>query len=121
MARPKNGVIVAGQDTVTVGCRLPNGLIIDDPLNPNRMVILNGRNKATIIGAQYGVTLVDKEFWDMWISQNANFSAVKSGAIFAVGNIKDIAIAAKEVENERTGFEPMPQKVPGIEPAKESE
>lgn len=102
--------------TVIIGCRLPQGIILDHPLAPEKKVELKGKNKALIIGAEYSTTEVDGEFWEAWKTVHADFPALKSGAIFEAKNVTEAASVAKELEGEVTGFEPMAQNTQGVKP-----
>lgn len=93
--------------TVSVGCKLPNGIILHHPLKPEISVTLNGRNAAPIIGSDHGKTDVDAEFWDAWISANATFAPLTSGAIFVAKNAESLAAVAAEYKERTTGLEPM--------------
>jgi len=106
--------VAVGSTSVTVGCKLPHGIILDHPLDPDKKVALNGKNKALIIGADYGTTEVDGEFWEQWKTVHKDFPAIKSGAIFEAGNAAEAAAVAKELEGEKTGFEPMEQNADGV-------
>jgi hypothetical protein len=99
-----------------VCCKLPHGIVLQHPMDANNTVTLNGLNKAIIIGAQYTTNAVDSDFWDHWILANADFPAVKSGAIFAAENTQVAAKIAKETEKEKTGFEPMDKNAHGVKP-----
>lgn len=92
---------------VLVGCKLPNGLVIEHPKDPTITATLKGRNREEIIGAGYGVTAVDSELWDAWIKSNADFVAVKNGAIYIAKDERDLKAISKEREKEKTGLEPM--------------
>lgn len=100
-----------------VACKLPHGLIIEHPMNPNQTVTLNGVNRATIIGAPYGVTEVDESFWNDWAAVNAKFSAMQSGAIFAASSREDLEALAREYEKRLSGFERTPQEAEGVKKA----
>jgi hypothetical protein len=106
-----------GEDSMFVGCKLPHGLILDDPFNPAVKIVLNGRNKARIIGGQYGVTQVDDEAFNAWLSMNPGYQPVVSGAIFHAKNENDLVAKARELERVETGFEPMPIDALGVKPA----
>ena len=93
--------------SVFVGCRLPHGLIIEHPMDPTQKVTLKGANQATIVGSDYGVTEVDGDFFEQWIAFNETFPAVTSGSIFVAKSFSDVTVAAKDVEKNETGFEPM--------------
>lgn len=102
---------------VTVGCRLPHGLILRDPMDAAKTVELEGLNKSKIIGSDCMFNEVDADFWNKWVTVNKDFPAVKANVIF-VG--KDVATAqsiAEEVKGETTGFEAASQTGAGIAPA----
>jgi hypothetical protein len=50
-------------ESVTVCCRLPNGIVLEHPSEPDKKIHLAGRNKASIIGQDYGVTELDVSVW----------------------------------------------------------
>jgi len=93
--------------TIIIGCKLPHGIILHHPLDPSKIVELNGKNKVTIIGAEHATTDVDAEFWEHWSSVHAEFPALKSGAIFVAKSAADAEAIAREFEDRKTGFEPM--------------
>ena len=103
--------------TVTVGCKLPHGIILSLPLDPNKTVKLNGANTARIIGAGFGTTDVDADFWDQWSTIHGEFPAVKSGAIFVAKNANDAQAVANELVAQKTGFEAMKKTAGGVKPA----
>ena len=92
---------------VVVGCKLPHGITIEHPMDPAKTVELKGKNKALIIGAEYGTTEVDGEFWEQWAAVNKEFPAVKSGAIFVAKNAAEVAAIAEDFKDRKTGFEAM--------------
>lgn len=100
--------------TVTVGCKLPNGLIIEVA---DKKAILNGLNHSVIIGG-HGLTEVDKDLWDAWYAANKELVFVKNGFVFANAKEADAKAQAKDRENNKTGFEGLdPKAVHGkIEP-----
>ena len=97
-----------------IGCRLPNGIILEHPLNPAKKVVLRGLNKALIIGAGYATTPVDADFWEHWKMVHKDFKALKAGAIFEAGTVEDAEAIAKEVAAEKTGFEKMAKTPKGM-------
>lgn len=101
--------VEVGGNPVVIGCKLPHGLILDHPLDPSKKVEINGLNRSLIIGATYATTQVDAEFWEHWKTVHKDFPALKSGAIFEAGTAAEAAAVAKELEGEKTGFEPMAQ------------
>ena len=96
--------------TVNVGCKLPNGIILE--LGEVRQLI-KGANSSNIIGG-HGITEgVDKEFFDAWMLKNEELSFVKGGFIFAHEKASNTAAEAKSKADEVTGFEGMdPTKKP---------
>ena len=92
---------------VVVGCKLPHGITIEHPMDPNKKVELKGKNKALIVGADYATTEVDGDFFEQWVAVNKEFPAVKSGAIFVAKSLTEAAAIAEEYKERPTGFEPM--------------
>lgn len=92
---------------VFVGCKLPQGLVIEHPADPKQRVVLKGVNKQHIVGSGYGVTEVDGDFWGEWLAANKTFAPVVSGAIFAAPSAADVAALAADIKSLSTGFEPM--------------
>ena len=109
--------VAVGGTSVTIGCKLPHGIVLDHPLDPEKKVELRGKNKALIIGADYGTTEVDGEFWETWKTVHKDFPALRSGAIFEAANASELTAVAAELEDEATGFEPMAQNAQGVKPA----
>ena len=121
-AAPKAATNVAvGGTSVTIGCKLPHGIVLDHPLDPSKKVELRGKNRSLIIGAEYGTTEVDGEFWETWKTVHAEFPALRSGAIFEAANASDLAAVAAELKDEATGFEPMSQEAQGVKVADNKE
>lgn len=100
--------------TVTICCKLPNGITLDTPLAPGKTVTLKGANRETIIGAGYGTTDVDADFWEVWKSTHTTFQPLTSGAIFEAKSRDDAAAIAREQTERKTGLERMPQKAMGV-------
>lgn len=103
--------------TIVVGCKLPNGIILEHPSDPEKTVELIGLNRASIIGAEYAVNNVDEDFWNVWLAANKKFPAIESGAIFAAVNTNEVAVKARESKGRKTGFEGLDPKSHGVEPA----
>ena len=113
--------------TVTVGCKLPNGIFIElipeavpgvfTPPPAGKRIKLKGsngvRNDLSVRGlAQpvfpYGITSgVSAELWEAWLKRNADSPLVTGGFIFALAKERDALAEAKERETERTGLEPL--------------
>jgi hypothetical protein len=104
-------------NTVTIGCKLPNGIVLELPDKDGKIVTvtLAGSNSSKVLGALHGETGVDADFWAGWKSANKDFVPFKSGAIFEAKTPKDAAAKAKDTPE--TGLEPLPQKAMGVEPA----
>lgn len=87
---------------VTVGCKLPNGIIIQ---HGGKRATIKGANAALLIGG-HGITEgVDKELFDAWMKAYADYAPVKAGLIFAHDNAKSTAAEAKEKADNKSGFE----------------
>lgn len=99
---------------VTVACKLPHGLIIK---SGGKSVTLNGANSSKIIGG-YGLTPVDKNFFEAWKAEYASFEPLKSGLIFEQANEKSAVSQANEQDEIKSGMEPLDLDKPaaGIKP-----
>ena len=123
---------MATGETVTVACKLPNGLHLDlrDANGEVRRVTLRGSGDARRMesGGQFvsshgnrvsegfGLTPgVSKEFWEAWEAQyrKANYEPLVRGLIFAVPKLDSAAAMAREKAEIKTGLEP-------IDPAKKT-
>ena len=108
--------------TITIGCRLPSGLILDLGIVNATSVELAGQRQAQarspiilLSGEDYGTTEVDASFWDAFkLRVGPDFEPIKSGAIFEAKNEKDAKAIAKDLEGESTGHEPLSQLAQGI-------
>ena len=107
---------------VTIGCRLPNGLVIEVG---DQKVELEGqrqtqkRSKIILLSDDdYGLTEVDASFWDAWKKiVGADFYPLKSGAIFEAKNTTDADAKAKDLKSKKTGHEPMEPEAEGVKKA----
>lgn len=115
--------------TVTVGCKLPHGLIIQhERLQEEKAadgavvrryvptgdsITLRGTNSSRVIGG-YGLTKgVDGDFFRKWLSDNKDFAPVKAGLIFASDDLDTASDVAEERVDVVSGFEPNnPDKLP---------
>ena len=116
-------------ETVTVACKIPNGLFLDLKKGAERIrVRLNGpampvlpepgkpMPKKTVehaVGLTFGV---DKEFWEAWCKENPDFGPMKQGLLYAAPKGGDVVARAKGEVSNLTGMEPLnPDKpAPGI-------
>lgn len=100
--------------TVTVGCKLPHGLVLTAG---DKSVTISGRNSSMILSNEsFGITEVDADFWDAWLLENKDKKAVTSGAIFANSNEKSTKAEGKEKAKSKTGTEQIrAEKTDGVE------
>ena len=80
------------RETVSVGCRLPNGLQLhvmerthgDPPFKDRGMIILDGLNsrRTGLTTRTEAFTAVDKELFDIWYEENKDGGLVTGGAVF---------------------------------------
>ncbi len=103
-------------DLVTVGCKLPNGLVLEQD---GYQVELNGSNSSLVFGG-YGLTEgVDKDAFDKWLSVHKNQPYVKNELVFAQAKTNSAQAKASENAKVKSGLEGLPQDKPmaGIEKA----
>lgn len=130
-------------DTVTIACKLPNGLRLDVTgkdgvrqsvtirgnrlaTNPDGLPIqsheIAGNPLSSMLADSYGLTPnVPADFWAQWAKENANYTPYKLGMVFAQGEHASAAAQAREVYADvKTGLEPMDRDkpAPGIVPVK---
>jgi len=111
--------------TVTIGSKLPNGLILNHPMDRQTKVTIRGLNSAPRgtngqpMALPYVTTEVPSEFWSAWklahVTQGNTFKPFASGAIFECG--KGAEAAYREREKEKTGLEPLSHTDSGVKPA----
>jgi hypothetical protein len=99
-----------GTEVVTVGCKLPNGLICElgKPGDENYTAVrLNGANDARVVGG-YGLTpFVSASFWAAWMKKNKGLSFVRKGLVFAHNDEASAADHAKDTAELRSGLEAL--------------
>ena len=95
--------------TIIIGCRLPHGIVLENPKDARIKVELKGLNSVQIIGAGYYANTVDADFWAAWKEFHKEFAPLKSGAIFEASTESEAAAKAKELKDEKTGFEALSQ------------
>lgn len=108
--------------TVTIGCRLPSGLILevgDVSVELNGQRQMQENSPIVILTADmYGTTEVDESFWNAFKDRvGAEFTPLKSGAIFEAKSEKEAKAKAKDLKESPTGHEALPQKSKDIEKA----
>jgi hypothetical protein len=125
-------------NTVTVGCKLPNGIIMQlSKMEPTREPTAMGfrdieigrkvgkavkiRGFATpfgmmprspIIGGYALTPGVDRDLFDEWMKQNADSELVKNELIFAHRQRSDVEVQARDNAKEKSGLEPMDPNAP---------
>lgn len=101
------------KETILIGCRLPNGLLLQHPKNRELTVKLSGTYEAKTEGGLYvpprmfSTTPVDAEFWAEWKAAYAGFPPLKNRAVFEARSTDEATQKAKDVQKEKTGFEGM--------------
>ena len=134
-------------ETVTVACKLPHGLVlrafnmikVAEPVMgggsrdvkkaqqlPGEFVVMGTsfpQNGAPRGRMEFGYALTmgcPKELWERWLSDNKDTPMVLNGLIFAHDSERSTVSEAREKEALRSGFERLdPNKLPkGIEKAK---
>ena len=129
-------------DTVTVGCKLPLGFIMQSyELEPAEEVVagairkfmrakpvgpaikLNGAAKyrgsdhETLHDVKYGAGLtygVPRDSWELWSENNKENPFIKNGLVFAHGT--DVNAVAIERAAIKTGLEPVDPKAKVVDP-----
>jgi hypothetical protein len=105
------------RETVVVGCRLPNGIVLQHPKNPDMRVTLQGayahksESGLYMPPRPYGTTVVDAELWAAWKEEYQGSPLLKTRAIFEAKSESEAAAKGRELEKEKTGLEAMPQSV----------
>jgi len=104
------------KETVLVGCRLPNGLVLQHPQDPKVSVVLSGTSETSEGGLYlpprpYSITEVDAEFWNAWKAAYVGYPPLKTRAVFEAKSESEASAKAKELKKEKTGFEQMPKMV----------
>lgn len=94
---------------VTVGCKLPNGLVLE---HKGISVTLAGSNSSAIIG-MHGLTPdVDEDWFNDWLVNNLELPLVANDIIFA-NTAEKAGDEAKEKKGVKTGLEPVDPDKPG--------
>lgn len=93
--------------TVTIGCKLPNGIIMDAG---ETRVRINGWNNNEIAGLSHGITRdVPADLWEAWSKEHAESKLVTNGFIFAEESEVRAKDKAKDNKEQKSGFEQLPQ------------
>lgn len=103
------------KETVLIGCRLPNGIILTHPQNKDQKVHIAGCSGEKLESGlhlpprAFATTRVDAEFWSAWKAAYQGFPPLKNRALFEARDEQEAAAKAKD--SGRTGFEQMPKTV----------
>lgn len=93
--------------TVTVGCKLPAGIYMQ--VGETRMRI-KGWNNNEIVGLSHGITHgVPADLWESWQKEHKDSLLVKNGIIFAEESARKVKDKAKDLKEQSSGHEQMPQ------------
>lgn len=93
--------------TVTIACKLPNGIIIE---RGEKRVRINGWNNNTIQGLSHGITHeVPVDLWEWWKNEFKDSTLVKDGYIFAEESAKRAEDKAKDRKEQKSGHEQLPK------------
>ena len=123
-------------NTVTIACKIPNGLVLQcHTMEKTSEPVMGGgfrdvmaarphgqpftvfgpakpygeEAKAPITGG-YALTFgIPKDFWDRWVTENAQHPAVVNHMIFAHDKPADAQAEAREKRDLRSGMEPLKQ------------
>ncbi|AWB21232.1 hypothetical protein DA075_10170 [Methylobacterium currus] len=131
--------VTAARDVVTVGCKLPGGLIMREFVEAQETEVVQGGpprqvavhqptgQQITILGTGARIGLpppilvrgyrltpnVPKALWDGWLAANRNSDMVRNGLIYASPQQRDVEAFAREHETARTGLEGIDPDNPG--------
>lgn len=124
--------------TVSVGCKLPNGLIMElvTPAEGRQLIPAPIGERHTLKGAndclvktpfgpvaagmhKYGVTQVPRAFAEEWFKRYKDMECVKRGQVFILQSTDDKSITAETKERQgdsqtRTGLEALVDKDPRL-------
>lgn len=98
--------------TITVGCKLPHGLLLEVE---GKKVQVAGANRARIAGGCGMTENVDEQFFAEWMRRNAGLQFVKNGLIFGFAKTEEANAFAQLAESTPTGFERLdPEAMPAL-------
>lgn len=91
--------------TVTIACKLPQGLIVHLAEGPS--IHLHGANSPWAV-AGYGLTQgVDVDVWEAIKLQHADAKWLVNGFVFANGEHDSVVDKATDEKDRKAGFEPI--------------
>lgn len=107
---------------IIIGCKLPSGITLQGTAGQD--ITLNGVNTSLVAGG-FGLTNVDENEAAFLFAQYEDFGPFKNKSIFSYGtdSVSDVAAMARDLQDEKTGFEGMdPEKpAPGLKPEDEKQ
>lgn len=124
---------MAVAETVTVACKLPNGIHLDvfrmdtvaektilgavvetkRAVKAGRFTVKGIKRRTDDEGLAMGFALTHgcpKAIWDSWLEANKENPIVVNGLIFATSSTNDARARARENEAQRSGLEPLDPK-----------
>lgn len=113
---------------ITIGCRLPSGIIIDVEKDGKIVSVeLAGQRQAQerspiiiLTPDDYGLTEVDADLWAAWKSQvGSEYGPLKNNSIFEAKNKVEAKAKAKDAKDQKTGLEAMPQDAANVSKAEQ--
>lgn len=93
--------------TVTIGCKIPIGLVLE--VGKER-ITLNGSNKTLIPEYGVGLTEVDKNISDQWFKENSHRSCVVNNLVFVEKTNESARDKAKDLIKVKSGTERIPKQ-----------
>lgn len=103
---------MAAASTVTVACKLPNGLAAT--VGETTVAFAGANDPKALLG--FGLTPnVDADFWTAWTTAvGKDFAPIKSMALFALDTTAKASAAVKEMSADiKTGLERLDPDKPG--------
>jgi hypothetical protein len=137
MARKPVAAAETSGETVTVACKIPNGLILRVfRMIENMEPVLGGGHRAAKVAEQIGAPVaihgsrvavgevpkckivagyaltpgVSKEFFELWLEQNADSELVSNNLVFAHESLDSAEDEARDYAKQRSGLEPLAMK-----------
>lgn len=91
-------------DTVVIGCKLPNGFVMQVGEIAR---VIKGYNSSVVIGG-HGITEdVPADLWAAWLKENKDRDLVKNGFVFAHTDSRNTKSEAKEKARTKSKTEPL--------------
>lgn len=94
-------------DMLTIACKLPQGLTI--PLPDGTALKLHGPHSPYAL-AGYGMTDVKSGVWAIVEAEYGSAAWLTNELVFAMGDRESAVDKAEDLQNEKSGFEPVDPK-----------